>query len=360
LVGSKKLPFSSPFKYKTMKCLVPQNLRVIPLFVCLAIFGYALMLGGCRKYPHQPKLKIETIATGFKEPIGMELDDEGNLWVAESGTGNNDGKLSVISKGGIKYELIVDFESYRLDNGEVEGPTHLLLDGGILYILGGHGKLYKANAQTLKPGSGIIKAASLGVEDIGTFVLNHDFENETNETHPYNIIKGPAGSMYITDAAANAVIRREGGTGALTVIAEVPGVENPTPVGPPMVQSVPTGLYFDGQNFLVTTLLGFPFPAGKARIYKMSPAGQISLHQDGFTTLVDIAEGDRRGRVVLEHGNFGPTGFVPNSGRLLRANGNNTSVLTDELNRPAGLKQADQDTWYVTSVGDGSVLKIWY
>jgi hypothetical protein len=202
-----------------------------------------------------------------------------------------------------------------------------------------------------------VDASTLGVEDIGTFVLAQNFPS--HESHPYNLTMGPNGAIYITDAAANAVIRREK-NGVLSVVTQVPGIVNPLPIGGPMVESVPTGIYYDGQDFLITTLLGFPFPSGKALIYKMSPAGTLSIYQQGFTTLVDIAKGGILGRLVLEHGTLGATGFTPFTGRLVWANGTSSSVLTDKLDQPAGLKQADEHTWYVTSFTGNSIMKVTY
>jgi hypothetical protein len=132
-------------------------------------------------------------------------------------------------------------------------------------------------------------------------------------------------------------------------------------MGPNPAEPVPTGIYYDGQNFLITTLLGFPFPPGKAVIYKMTPTGAITVQQSGFTSLVDIAEGTSRGRLVLQHGVFAlPAGFGVNTGKLTWADGVNQTVLTDGLNQPAGLKQADEHTWYVTSVADGTIMKVQY
>ena len=62
--------------------------------------------------------------------------------------------------------------------------------------------------------------------------------------------------------------------------------------------------------------------------------------------------------LVFEHGIFSVNGFTPNTGRLVWANGTTATELKGGLNQPAGLKQADEHTWYVTSLGDGSVLKI--
>ena len=114
----------------------------------------------------------------------------------------------------------------------------------------------------------------------------------------------------------------------------------------------------DGENFLVSTLIGFPFPEGTAIVYKVSTSGAVSVYQQGFTSLVDIAKGASAGHLVLQHGVFGEMGFAPNTGRLLQANGQTITTLAEGLNLPAGMKQANAHTLYVTTLGDGSVLKI--
>jgi hypothetical protein len=203
-------------------------------------------------------------------------------------------------------------------------------------------------------------ASSLGVEDIGAFVLSYPFVKNTHMTHPYGITKAPDGSFYITDAAANAVLHRSR-TGIYSVVAEVPGIANPTPVGPPFIESVPTGVIVQDGKLLVSTLLGFPFPSGKAIIYQITTSGQISIFQQGFTTLVDIVPGTDKGRLVTEHGSFSPaTGFAKNTGRLVWANGQTATPFVENLNLPVGIVQANDHTWYVTSLGDKSVLKVAY
>ena len=315
----------------------------------------------CKKNdpPPSPVLTITTVATGLVSPIGMEADRNGNVWVAQEGTGKNDGKVSIITTSGQKFDAIIGLESFITDIGEVEGPSHLLFTEGRLFILGAHGKMYKANVNSFRPGNIPLAASTLAVEDIGAFVLGYNFVNNAHDTHPYGITKGPDDAIYIADAAANAIIKRSR-SGVLTVLAEVPGIPNPLPYGPPQIQSVPTGVIYDGQNFLVTAFLGFPFPAGKSLIYKISRAGAVSVYQQGFTSLVDLAEGGYYGHLVLEHGVFGPTGFTPNTGKLKWANGTASNELTTGLNLPAGLLQTNLHTWYVTSLGDNSVLKISY
>jgi hypothetical protein len=330
-------------------------------FIYLTGIFVLFLAGSCNKIRDliEPELNITVVANGFALPIGVETDPYGRVWVAESGTGNNDGKVSLVTSDGTKHPALVNFESYKIDNGEIEGPAHMLFSGGSLYILGGHGKMYKANVAAFKPGDPAKNASTLEVQDIGAFVLDYNFVNKIYQTHTYGITEGPDDALYITDAASNAVIKRAK-NGMLSVLAEVPGIPNPTPVGPPMIESVPTSIYYDGQTFLVTTLLGFPFPPGKARIYKISKTGAVSIHQDGFTTLVDITQGGRKGRLVMEHGQFGQMGFIANTGRLVWANGSSMSELANGLNKPAGLRQVNDHTWYVTSTGDGTLLKVTY
>ncbi len=329
-----------------------QILLYITFTACL------LTLSGCFPPDVEDSVTVTTIATGLKAPIGLEIDTKGRVWVAEAGTGNNDGQVSAIF-GGTKYDVITNFESVIAPEGEADGPSHLLFSDGVLYILGTGGKMYKVPESSLNPGSSTIEASSLEVEDIGAFVLSQTFEHPTGESHPYNLTMGDNKNIYITDAAANAIVRRMP-NGDLSIVTEVPGIPNSTPVGPNPIESVPTGIYYNGHDFLVTTLLGFPFPVDQALIYKISPSGDVSTYQEGFTSLVDIAKGGPYGRIVLEHGEFGPTGFMPNTGRLAFANGSTITTLTDGLNLPAGMKQAAgySNTLYVTSLGDNSVLKV--
>ena len=290
--------------------------------------------------------------------MGLETDKNGNIWVCETGTANNDGKVVVIKPTGEVYDAIVNLASINNAlSGEVEGPAHLLLDNGTLYVLAGN-YLYAVNVSYFKPGDSPINAAKLPYEDIGSFSLSYPWVNNAHDTHPYNLTKGPDGDLYISDAGANAIIHRKS-AGNYSVL-EIPGIANPLPIGPPQIQAVPTSILYDGHDFLVTTLLGFPFPGGHALVYKVSRSGGVSVYQDGFTSLVDIAEGNSLEHIVLQFATFGEQGFEPNTGALVWANGRTPRQLAGGLNMPVGLKQVNQRSWYITSLGDGTLLKAAY
>jgi hypothetical protein len=335
---------------------------VLKLLCIMLLFFFA----GCKKGAENPPTpKVTTIASGLVAPMGIETDRSGNVWVAETGSANNDGKVVIIDpnrsnrkSSAAVYDAIINLSSIKnAESGEVEGPAHMLYDKGMMYILAGD-YLYKANVSSFKPGDKPIDGSTLPFEDIGSYVRSLNIVTP-NDSHPYNLMKGPDGDLYITDAGANAIIHRKS-AGNYSVLAKFPDFANPTPVGPPQIQAVPTGIIFDGQDFLVSTLTGFPFVDGAAVIYRVSLSGNVSVYQSGFTTLVSIADGGVYGHVVLHYGSFGPTGFNPNTGSLILVNGSASTVITDGLNTPAGLKQINNQSWYVTSMGDGTLLKVQY
>jgi len=299
---------------------------------------------------------VTTVATGLTGPLGMELCDKGYIWVTQSGTGHNDGKVVVITPDGKVHTAIDCLTSFITDINEVEGPAHLLFADGFLYILGAKGMFLKANVSNYKPTDAPLNGHNLPAENIGAFVLGYNFVNNAHDTHIYGLTIGSDGAIYIADAAANAIIRRSK-TGVLSVLAEIPGIPNPTPVGPPFIQSVPTSIIATSQGFLVTAFLGFPFPEGKSIVYKVSQSGIVSIYQQGFTSLIDIIPGGSYGYLALQHAVFGAMGFAPNTGKLLWLNGTATGDVVGGLNLPTSIKKVDDHTYYVTTLGDGGTVK---
>ncbi len=259
-------------------------MRTLTSALCLLTL---LTLSDCQDHrivSETPALTISPLASGLIAPIGVAIDPAGRIFVSESGTGKNDSRIMLVAPDGKTYPVVTNMQSNISPGGEPAGTDHLLYADGVLYALNG-GFLYKINVAAFTAGSAPIAVASIPREDISTFVLAYPFVNNANESHPYDMTVGPDGALYITDAAANAILRRTK-TGVLSVMAEIPSFKNPTPVGPPFVQAVPTGITYDGTKFLITTLTGFPFLAGQAIIYQMDLSGKLTVQKSGFTTLV--------------------------------------------------------------------------
>jgi hypothetical protein len=319
---------------------------------CVALI---FLFAGCHKGMETPKLTVTTVASGLQAVMGIDVQNNGTIWVSQSGTAHNDGKVVLITPNGQKYDAIINLPSFLNKNtNELQGTVHIMLDGKTLYVLSGD-DLFTVDISHFKPGDTPIDATTLQPENVAAFMYGQGYP----DSHPYNLTKGPDGDLYISDAGANAIVHRLG-WGSYSVLADVPGITNTTGIGGPQIQSVPTSILWDGQNFLVTTLLGFPFPPGESIIYQVSLSGQLSIYQSGFTSLVDLAEGIKSEHIAVQYASsFNPAaGFAPNTGSLVWVNGSNSDELLGGLNMPVDIQQVNNHTWYVTVMGDGTVIKV--
>src|SRR5689334_7789957 len=86
-----------------MKTLLSLNTKLCSSLSLFLLFAVLLFSSGCKKIiEHLPDPAITTVATGLTNVIGVETDSKGNAWVALFGTGNNDGKVMVVTPNGKK------------------------------------------------------------------------------------------------------------------------------------------------------------------------------------------------------------------------------------------------------------------
>jgi hypothetical protein len=337
----------------------------------VAFLAGVIILAGCQKEivseknqtlpddPGQLKKSLawqgSTYATGLVSPIGMAIDPQGKLWVSEAGTGNNDGRVSVVTADGTVHPAIVGFPGIINPQENLPaGNNHLAIRGQMLYILNGvAGNLYMADISGWKPGDAPMQAANLTSQNISTYVLSQDLANPPN-SNIYNLCFGPDGDLFMTDAGANAIIRRNSETGALSVFAKFPNLA-------PDVEPVPTGIVYTGSQFLVSTLGGFPFVEGLSKIFAVSKMGDVSVYKDGLTTLTDIELTPDRQILALQFASFvfnPPTnvGFAPFTGRISDGDGN---TLMGGLMMPTSLVCGNGGNHYfVLSLALGRIMKI--
>ncbi|MEM7380697.1 MAG: ScyD/ScyE family protein [Bacteroidota bacterium] len=307
--------------------------------------------------------EVETFVTGLTAPQGIELDDQGRLWVAEQGNGGNSGRISVIDASGSVFPYMINIPSV-IEEGSAGSVHHLLIENDTLWIALGltsqvaGGAFLKLDISNFTPGDPPVEYSEGPlVTNIADFVLNYDFDNQTGESNAYNLTLAPDGHIYLVDAAANAVIQIDKSTDIFVeLLAELPTISNPTGVGPPRMDAVPTGIIYFEDRFLVSAFVGFPFTPGDSRIYSVSTTGVVTTFKSNFTGAVDLV-GDNSKYFLLEYASFGQQGFQSRTGKVTRFEGNEQTVIAEQLNFPNGICIGNNNELYVTSK-DGSILRI--
>ena len=352
-------------------CLWSQSVIVAKLAICVSIGSAGAQT---------------VVMSGLDNPRGLAFAPNGALWVTEAGRGGsgpcalngagenrcygNTGAVTRLWKG--KQARIADgMPSHALPDGSTAGGPNGISFQGTAYI-------------TLGLGGGIEYAETLGSDFLGTLihmsasgkwkvvadVALHEFENNPAggpiDSNPFGVLAEPGGRLVV-DAGANALLS-VAANGTVETLALFGPLPNPTPVGPPMVEPVPTSVARGPDGALyVGQLTGYPFIPGLANIYRVVPGQPPVVHCPGFKAIISIAFGPDGSLYVVEHATGGvpPFGlfFLPNSGQLSRVAPDCSRVpLLEGLDRPTSVAVDVDGAIYVTNhgitPGAGEVLKI--
>ena len=294
---------------------------------------------------------VQVYATGFVNPIGLEIDGAGNLWVGEQGTGSgNTARVSMVTPNGQVYPFLIDLPSTAPAFEPVGAQdVHFDIDGKLLVMVSNNagadslcGRVLFVDTTGFIPGG-----TPLGRGDIqSSFDLGTLFPSD----NPYKITLGPNNDLYIVDASANAIVRWQRNNGTLSVFSTFP------PIG--QSQAVPTGIVYTGSNFYVGTLTGLPVPVGAAKIYNVDLSGNNTIHQDGLTAIVDVAISPVDGALyAIQHAEFGPP-WLNNKGRLFRIQNGVVDTLLSNMPRPTGMVFNSNGDLFISSFADDNIVKV--
>jgi len=305
--------------------------------------------------------QLPPYAANLATPIGLEVDDQGWLWVAEVGSGNNDGAISVVTPDGQVHSFIEGLGSVT-EPGGVAGSYHLELIDGFIYITNGlgtvtpDGYLLRIDPTGFTPGNGPLPVSAIDtVANTGVFAS----ANGLMENNLYDIEPGPDGDLFLADAGSNSVYRMDGQTGEMEVFASLDPTPNPTQVGPPVIEAVPSNLLYDGEYLYVSTFSGFPFLEGAARIYQINMDGEVQLFQEGLTLITDLDTNPSDGSLMaLQMGLYDLNdGFVPETGSLVRVREDGIDSLLTGLLLPSGMHMAPDGDLFIASLA-GLIFKM--
>ena len=337
-----------------------------------------------------------TIATGLANPRGLDFAANGELYVAEAGSGGTGnctfsppnptvnrcygetGALSRIRPEGGFDRVITGLPSLGLPDGTAEGgPVDVSFVGTAGYVVVGWGGDPTLRA-ALGPKSWMLGTllhvtpggAYRSVADVAAHEVAHNPAEGPVDSNPYGVLALP-GRRIVADAGANALIEvlANGRTQTFSVPPRLP----PVPPIPAPREPVPTSVAEgpDGAVY-VGLLTGFPFWPGTSPVLRVpSHGGAAEAFASGFTAVVDVTF-DRGGALyVLEvaRGQIGPFPPPPppnpglGIGRLLRVcPGAEPTVLLEGLTFPGGVVIGPDGAAYLTNFGtsaaSGEVLRL--
>ena len=270
------------------------------------------------------------LADGFDNNlIGIEVDADGNIWLTEFGTGNDDGQITILDQSGNKTVFMTGLPSSTSPlSGETAGAfrTYQLPNDKVL-IVSGEGEHAQAEALLIVDKSGFTPGTPLTLANvettikIGDFVHDQGFEN----SDPYNIAWDAEGNILIAEAGANSILKWDKTTESLSIVKTLDGIPNPLPFGPPVSDAVPTDIVAkpDGSGFYVCNLTGFPFLEGAATIFNLDNSGILTPWQMGFSSLTDLGFDPTDGNLcAMQFGIFGPVdttlNFIPGTAAVIK------------------------------------------
>jgi len=373
--------------------------------------GLTLAAAAPASADHKHVVDVDVIASGLDNPRHVAVAKDGDVFVAESGRGGDHttaqscfdsaegfactGKTGAITRVDRRGQrrIVTGLASFAPVTGNSAiGPHGIYADGHDVYFTNG------GPTEPTRGGATVLRDPTLVSEDrvsekYGKLFKLRDhgrlreiadlwkFEQVNNpdaaaanpliDSNPVDVYADD-GRFYVADAGGNTVLRvgRFGGIRALAVFGNVP---NPTPIGPPGIQAVPTGVVKgpDGALYM-SQLTGFPFLPGSSSVYRIDPrTGARSVYASGFTNAIDLDFGRDGTLYVLEidhDGLFPVTGGPSSDGALLAVprRGSRTPKLVNlpagTLTHPGGVAVGRKGDLYVTNRSDeaatGQVLKI--
>lgn len=318
---------------------------------------------------------VTVLASGLNNPRGLAFGPDGDLYVAEGGTGGTastvgqctqvvppvgpytggfTSRISKIDPNGVRTTVARGLPSSQTSpalGSLVSGVADVAFIGDRLYALEAgagcsHGLLGTDNSILRVNPDG----TTTQVADLSQFLKSHpvakpnpdDFEPDGTW---YSMV-AVRGDLYAVEPNHGEIDRINPSTGGIRRLIDVSARQG---------HIVPTALAYKG-NFFFGNLGTFPVTPGSESLFKVTPSGQIKTWATGLTTVLGLAFGSHHRIYVLE--SMTAAGFPGpgelGTGRVVRIDPSGAqTVIATGLSFPTAMTLGPDGALYVSNLGFG-------